>query len=311
MNRLLTLLVAIVCLAFVGGPSLVGQDQVKDKKKAASLWMKAKTEYSRQILLGLTEGDYDKIKKNAKALNLVNLLEGWMRADRKDYRQQVTLFATANQELIRQAEAKNLYGATLAYNQLTISCVQCHRIIRDVKKNRPLPTMNYDRSGTVDCLCPVRLRAGPEPRLERSLAMSLTGHAPFDSTIQTTNVWLNDIVERLEWMDRPRAYHALRAVLHALRDWLPVDQAAALAAQLPMLVRGFYYEGWHPHGKPVKERHKEDFLAHVAAAFRDDPDVDPEAVTRAVFAVLADHVTSGEVEGVKHSLPAELRSLWP
>jgi uncharacterized protein (DUF2267 family) len=141
--------------------------------------------------------------------------------------------------------------------------------------------------------------------------MSVTGLAPFDSTIQTTNVWLNDILERLAWADRPRAYHALRAVLHALRDRLPVDQAAALAAQLPMLVRGFYYEGWHPHGKPVKERHKEDFLAHVAAAFQDDPGVDPEEVTRAVFTVLSNHVSYGEVEAVKHSLPAELRSLWP
>ena len=99
-------------------------------------------------------------------------------------------------------------------------------------------------------------------------------------------------------------------VLHALRDRLPVDQAAALAAQLPMLVRGFYYEGWHPHGKPVKERHKEEFLAHIAAAFRDDPDVDPEQVARAVFQVLSKHVTSGEIDGVKRSLPTEIRALW-
>jgi uncharacterized protein (DUF2267 family) len=140
--------------------------------------------------------------------------------------------------------------------------------------------------------------------------MSHTGLTPFDGTIQTTNVWLHDILERLGWQDRYRAYHALRAVLHALRDRLPVDQAAALAAQLPMLVRGFYYEGWHPHGKPVKERHKEDFLAHIAAAFRDDPGVDPERVTRVVFEVLSKHVTAGEIEGVKRSLPTELRSLW-
>jgi uncharacterized protein (DUF2267 family) len=133
----------------------------------------------------------------------------------------------------------------------------------------------------------------------------------FDSTLQTTNVWLNDISERLGWTeDHHRAYHALRAVLHALRDRLPVDQAAALAAQLPMLIRGFYYEGWHPHDKPVKERHKEAFVAHVAAAFRDDSDVDPERVTRVVFQVLSKHVTSGEIESVKRSLPAEIRSLW-
>ncbi|MCI0461017.1 MAG: DUF2267 domain-containing protein [Gemmataceae bacterium] len=140
--------------------------------------------------------------------------------------------------------------------------------------------------------------------------MTQASLAAFDSTLQTTNIWLNDILERLGWPDRYRAYHALRAVLHALRDRLPVEQAAALAAQLPMLVRGFYYEGWHPHGKPLKERHKEEFLAHIAAAFRDDPDVDPERVTRAVLQVLSNHVTSGEIEGVKRSLPPELRALW-
>ncbi len=140
--------------------------------------------------------------------------------------------------------------------------------------------------------------------------MTQTSLAAFDSTLQTTNIWLNDVLERLGWQDHHRAYHALRAVLHALRDRLPVDQAAALAAQLPMLVRGFYYEGWHPHGKPVKERHKEEFLAHVAADFRDDPDVDPERVARAVFQVLSKHVTGGEIEGVKRSLPTEIRSLW-
>jgi uncharacterized protein (DUF2267 family) len=140
--------------------------------------------------------------------------------------------------------------------------------------------------------------------------MSQTSLTPIESTIQTTNIWLNDILERLGWQDQHRAYHALRAVLHALRDRLPVDQAAALAAQLPMLVRGFYYEGWHPHGKPVKERHKEEFLAHVAAAFREDPDVDPEWVTRAVLQVLSKHVSGGEVESVKRSLPTEIRTLW-
>ena len=82
--------------------------------------------------------------------------------------------------------------------------------------------------------------------------MSQTGVKAFDSTIQTTNVWLNDILDRLGWQNHYRAYHALRAVLHALRDRLGVDQAAALGAQLPMMIRGFYYEGWHPAGTPAE-----------------------------------------------------------
>jgi uncharacterized protein (DUF2267 family) len=140
--------------------------------------------------------------------------------------------------------------------------------------------------------------------------MSQSGVTAFDSTIQTTNVWLHDILERLGWQDRHRAYQALRAVLHGLRDRLAVDQAAALGAQLPMLIRGFYYEGWHPAGTPTRERRREDFLANIAAAFRDDPGIDAEEVARAVFQVIASHVTPGEIKHVKFALPSEIRSLW-
>jgi uncharacterized protein (DUF2267 family) len=140
--------------------------------------------------------------------------------------------------------------------------------------------------------------------------MSQSTLPAFESTLQTTHIWLNDIIDRLGWGDQHQAYQALRAVLHALRDRLSVDQTAALAAQLPLLIRGIYYEGWHPHGKPLKERHKEEFLAHIAMAFRDDPDANAERVTRAVFQVLSKHVASGEIEGLKRSMPGDLQSLW-
>jgi uncharacterized protein (DUF2267 family) len=140
--------------------------------------------------------------------------------------------------------------------------------------------------------------------------MSLTGLAPFDHTLHTTNVWLNDLLEQTGWLDRHRAYHAFRAVLHALRDRLPVPEAAALGAQLPMLIRGFYYEGWHPGGKPVKERKLEEFLAHIGRELGDGPTAEPQQVARAVFRVLARHVTAGEIEGIKHVLPEEIRALW-
>lgn len=141
--------------------------------------------------------------------------------------------------------------------------------------------------------------------------MARTAAAEFDSVVQTANVWLKDVMEEMGWQDRHRAYHALRVVLHALRDRLTVDEVATLGAQLPMLVRGFYYEGWHPAGKPVKERKKEAFLAHIAEAFRGVPEAEPEAVARGVIAVLARHITAGELEGVKHCLPDELKSLFP
>jgi uncharacterized protein (DUF2267 family) len=103
----------------------------------------------------------------------------------------------------------------------------------------------------------------------------------------------------------------LRTTLHALRDRLTVEEVAQLGAQLPMLVRGFYYEGWDPTGKPEKVRHKEQFLTRIGQEFKNDDSVDPEVVARAVFFVLSHRVTQGEIEDVKHILPEELRSLWP
>ena len=143
--------------------------------------------------------------------------------------------------------------------------------------------------------------------------MSTHNVETFDSTLQKTHIWINDVMGELDWKDEQhRAYLGLRTVLQALRDRLTIEESAQLAAQLPMLIRGFYYEGWNPTGKPVKERHKEEFLAHVADAFRRDEigKVDPESMTRAVFRVIAKHVTPGEIEDVKLSLPAELRELW-
>lgn len=132
----------------------------------------------------------------------------------------------------------------------------------------------------------------------------------FEHTIEITHHWLTDLMERMGWHDKHRAYVALRAVLHALRDRVGVDDAAHLAAQLPMLVRGFYYEGYHPAGKPLVERKKSQFLAHVAAECSDES-LNDGRVTRAVFEVLAKHITPGEAEKVKAILPAEVRALWP
>jgi uncharacterized protein (DUF2267 family) len=141
--------------------------------------------------------------------------------------------------------------------------------------------------------------------------MSTTGLEVFDTTVQTTHGWLNDVMHELGWEDeRPRAYQALRAVLHALRDRLTVEEALDLGAQLPLLIRGFYYEGWKLTNKPLKERHREEFLAHIKHAFRNDERMDPEQIARGVFRVLVRRISAGEIEDVKQVLPAELRELW-
>jgi len=139
-----------------------------------------------------------------------------------------------------------------------------------------------------------------------------TSHDLFNGTLQKTQIWLNDLMAELDWQEKPdKAYFALRTVLHALRDRLTVEEAVQLGAQLPMLVRGFYYEGWTLKDKPHRERHKEDFLAHIKEAFKGDVTVRPESIARAVFRVLEIHTSDGEIEEVKHMLPKPLLELWP
>jgi uncharacterized protein (DUF2267 family) len=140
--------------------------------------------------------------------------------------------------------------------------------------------------------------------------MTATTISSFESTIHKTNIWLKDVMEELDWDSHERAYHALRTVLHALRDRLSTQEVADLAAQLPMLVRGFYYEGWSPGRQTPADRHKEQFLAHIDDAFRDDMTINAEELARAVFHVISKHVSSGEVTDIRHTLPREIRELW-
>jgi uncharacterized protein (DUF2267 family) len=138
-----------------------------------------------------------------------------------------------------------------------------------------------------------------------------TGFESIDHTVQQTHLWVNELDEILGWDDKPRSYRLLRAVLQTLRDWLPVNEAADLGAQLPTLLRGVYYEHWRPATTPVKPRTLDDFLMRIDEAFRNDRlNVLPDAVS-CVFDLLAAKISAGEIADVRHALPADLRELWP
>jgi len=139
-----------------------------------------------------------------------------------------------------------------------------------------------------------------------------TGLDTFDRTVQESNLWLKDVMERLNTNDRHHAYSTLRAVLHALRDRIGPENAAHLGAQLPMLLRGLFYEGWDPTGKPTKERHENAFLAHIARELprADGPD-EIEAGACAVLDVLSKHIDRGAAVKLAAILPQDLRKFWP
>jgi uncharacterized protein (DUF2267 family) len=138
--------------------------------------------------------------------------------------------------------------------------------------------------------------------------MSTSGLAVLDHTVQETNVWLKAVAEQLQ-LDRHDAYIALRAVLHALRDRLPPEVAVHLGAQLPMLVRGLYYEGWRMAGKPTKDRSVEEFSEHVLKELPPQFPVDALTASRGVFEALWEKLDPGEFAKLMDHLPVSLRTL--
>jgi len=122
--------------------------------------------------------------------------------------------------------------------------------------------------------------------------------------------WVDDLRRRLDWNDSERAYHALIAAFHGLRDGLPRDEAIFLGSELPPLLRGLYYEGWHPHVRLSTDRHSA-LLRRIHDGLHQDPAVDPEAVARAVLALLAARLPEAEVEDAKAATPRSLHHLWP
>ena len=113
-------------------------------EKDRSYWMKKKLEYAEKILSGLATEDFEAIDKTARSMSKLSVLENWTRKS-EPYRTQLKIFGYANDELIRMADDKNLDGCAVAYVQLTLSCVNCHRVVRDFDRKAFHPAEQPDR----------------------------------------------------------------------------------------------------------------------------------------------------------------------
>lgn len=140
--------------------------------------------------------------------------------------------------------------------------------------------------------------------------MSKTNLDVIDTTLQETNHWLKLMMEELDSNDRRRAFTALRAGLHALRDRIGPANAVHLGAQLPMLLRGAFYEGW-AFPDATRERHAEDYLNHIDSNLPQNSVFDASEVALATFRVLAQCLDPGEARKLLRILPPEIRALWP
>ena len=140
--------------------------------------------------------------------------------------------------------------------------------------------------------------------------MSMTGLDAFDRTVQRTNEWVHELMDELAWRDKHKAYVAMKATLHALRDRLTVEETAHLSAQLPMLIRGIYFEGWDPTKVPVK-MHRDDFFQRVRQEFPYEIPDGTERLVDVVIEALRRHITEGEWQNVRASLPKDLVAVLP
>jgi uncharacterized protein (DUF2267 family) len=141
--------------------------------------------------------------------------------------------------------------------------------------------------------------------------MSAQGLEGLEHTVQLTHIWINELDERLRWNNKARSYRLLKAVLHALRDSLRVEEAADLGAQLPGLLRGAYYEQWRPSATPARSRDLGDFLDRVNEHFKHDTLAQSAQAVMTVFELLSKKISEGEIEDVRKCLPLAVRNIWP
>ncbi len=134
----------------------------------------------------------------------------------------------------------------------------------------------------------------------------------FDTHLDTAKHWLSELIENLDLSptETPRALHALRAGLHAIRDRLPAAEVLDLGAQLPTLIRGFYFEGWTLRTEPGQIRDRASMIARVEKELAPDQHLDPVDVLRAVIHLVVEHVSPGEIDDVLATLPGPIRALW-
>ena len=141
--------------------------------------------------------------------------------------------------------------------------------------------------------------------------MSSQGLEVIDHTVQLTHEWINELAARLDWGNHRAVFHLLRLTLTGLRDLLGHNEAAQFSAQLPLLVRGAFYEGWRPADTPLKDQDKNTFVARIEAGLGSEPEYRGAADIVSVFELLNARISEGEIADMRNTLPASIRDMWP
>lgn len=146
--------------------------------------------------------------------------------------------------------------------------------------------------------------------LIRSDNMVRTAFSSLEKSTQKTKEWLHEMQDELGWEDENMVYLAFRSVVQTLRDRLPVEEAIELGDELPMVMKGIYYEGYTTKHKPEKIKNREEFFQKVQEKSPRRP-LKAEEATRAVFHLLEKKLGGGgEIKQVRSNLPKDIQNLW-
>lgn len=127
-KRLILVLAAVA--VFVGVVARHAKSQQQPRRQA---FMQTKLNHSQKLLEGLALEDFDSMAKHAQALSVLSLDAQWQVLQTTEYAHQSLEFRRTADALAAAAKNKNLDGAALAYVEMTMKCVHCHKYLRNVR----------------------------------------------------------------------------------------------------------------------------------------------------------------------------------
>ncbi|MEB8386553.1 DUF2267 domain-containing protein [Rhodobacteraceae bacterium KMM 6894] len=141
--------------------------------------------------------------------------------------------------------------------------------------------------------------------------MSARGLEVIDATVQKTYEWINELKGRLDWSSDRDALRLLRVTLQQIRDRVQANESAQISAQLPILIRGLFFEGWQPHLVPLKDRSAIDLITAIEHHVGDVMEYRGQQDIVTVFKLLNARISVGEINDIRANLPEDIRALWP
>jgi hypothetical protein len=101
--------------------------------KTVSELMQRKLTFSQKVLEGIALNDLNKVADNAEELIEISKAAQWHVLKTPRYELYSNEFQRAAEGIVKNAKGKNLDAATLSYVELTLTCVKCHKHVREVR----------------------------------------------------------------------------------------------------------------------------------------------------------------------------------